>query len=55
MAVKLKDIILISSKVLLKKISRLVNIHDNPVKAINVGGPEDYIYSSASNYSGKKG
>jgi putative transposase len=34
---------------------RLAYIHDNPVKAGIVRCPEDYIYSSAINYSGKKG
>ena len=27
-------------------------IHDNPVKAGIVEKPEDYLYSSASNYAG---
>jgi putative transposase len=34
---------------------RLTYIRDNPVKAGIVRCSEDYIYSSAINYSGKKG
>ena len=34
---------------------RLDYIHDNPVKAGLVRAPEDYIYSSAIDYSGGKG
>jgi REP element-mobilizing transposase RayT len=30
-------------------------IHNNPVKAELVGRPEDYLYSSARDYSGEKG
>jgi putative transposase len=30
-------------------------IHDNPVKEFLVENPEDYIYSSARNYAGRKG
>ena len=30
-------------------------IHNNPVKAEIVSKPEDYTYSSAVDYSGKKG
>ena len=33
---------------------RMVYIHDNPVKAGLVEKPEDYLYSSARNYSGLK-
>lgn len=35
--------------------SKLEYIHDNPVRAGIVRVPEDYIYSSASNYAGKGG
>jgi hypothetical protein len=30
-------------------------IHNNPVKAVLVGRPEDYLYSSACDYPGEKG
>jgi REP element-mobilizing transposase RayT len=30
-------------------------IHENPVRALIVGKPEDYLYSSARDYSGEKG
>ena len=30
-------------------------IHNNPIKAELVGRPEDYLYSSARDYSGEKG
>ena len=30
-------------------------IHNNPVKAELVGRPEDYLYSSARDYSEEKG
>ncbi|HKB44397.1 MAG TPA: hypothetical protein VKC90_08400 [Chitinophagaceae bacterium] len=35
--------------------SKLNYIHENPVRAGIVRNPEDYIYSSASNYAGKGG
>jgi putative transposase len=35
--------------------SKLQYIHENPVRAGIVKNPEDYIYSSASNYVGKGG
>jgi hypothetical protein len=35
--------------------SRMKDIHENPVRSGIVGNPEDYIYSSARNYSGMKG
>jgi len=35
--------------------SRIKYIHENPVRAGLVGIPEDYLYSSASNYLGLKG
>ncbi len=34
---------------------KLNYIHDNPVRAEIVEFPEDYLYSSARNYAGKKG
>jgi len=34
---------------------KLNYIHDNPVKAEIVARPEDYLYSSALDYSGEKG
>ena len=34
---------------------KLDYIHNNPVKAEIVARPEDYLYSSASDYSGEKG
>jgi putative transposase len=34
---------------------KLNYIHDNPVRQHIVSNPEDYIYSSASDYCGKKG
>ena len=30
-------------------------IHNNPVRAVLVANPEDYLYSSARDYSGEKG
>ena len=36
-------------------IQKLFYIHNNPVKALIVDNPEDYIYSSARNYIGKQG
>ena len=36
-------------------IQKLNYIHNNPVKAEIVGAPEDYLYSSAIDYSGGKG
>ncbi len=35
--------------------TKLDYIHDNPVRAGIVLNPEDYVYSSAANYVGKKG
>ena len=35
--------------------SRMKYIHDNPVRAGWVEKPEEYLYSSARNYSGLKG
>ncbi|WPR75766.1 REP-associated tyrosine transposase [Algoriphagus sp. NG3] len=35
--------------------SRMKYIHDNPVRAGIVENPEDYLHSSARNYSGLKG
>ncbi|WP_456459470.1 REP-associated tyrosine transposase [Reichenbachiella sp.] len=35
--------------------SRLAYIHQNPVRAGWVEEPDEYLYSSAKNYSGKKG
>lgn len=35
--------------------SKLKYIHENPVRAGIVKNPEDYVYSSASNYAGKGG
>jgi hypothetical protein len=35
--------------------SRMKYIHDNPVRAGIVENVEDYLYSSARNYSGLKG
>ncbi|SDA48852.1 hypothetical protein SAMN03080617_00681 [Algoriphagus alkaliphilus] len=35
--------------------SRMTYIHENPVRAGLVEKPEDYLYSSARNYSGIKG
>jgi hypothetical protein len=35
-------------------IQRLNYIHNNPVKAGWVAQPEDYLYSSALNYAGKR-
>ena len=35
--------------------TKLNYIHENPVRAGIVAKPEDYIYSSASNYIGKGG
>ncbi len=35
--------------------TKLDYIHNNPVKAGIVLNPEDYLYSSAANYAGKKG
>jgi len=34
---------------------KLDYIHDNPVRAGIVFKPEDYVYSSAANYAGRKG
>lgn len=34
---------------------KMNDIHNNPVKAELVGRPEDYLYSSARDYSGEKG
>jgi putative transposase len=31
---------------------KLAYIHNNPVRAMIVGNPEDYLFSSARNYSG---
>jgi putative transposase len=36
-------------------LSKLNYIHDNPVRAGLVWQPEDYLYSSATDYAGKKG
>ena len=47
-----KPIELWSNKVIFEKINY---IHNNPVKAIWVYRPEDYVYSSAKDYSGEKG
>jgi len=47
-----KPIELWSNKVIAQKIKY---IHNNPVKAGLVNCPEDYIYSSARDYSGQKG
>jgi hypothetical protein len=35
--------------------SRMNYIHENPVRSGIVENPEDYLYSSARNYSGMKG
>ena len=35
--------------------SRMNYIHENPVRSGIVEKPEDYMYSSARNYSGLKG
>jgi hypothetical protein len=35
--------------------SRMTYIHENPVRAGIVEKPEDFLYSSARNYSGLKG
>lgn len=35
--------------------TRMNYIHENPVRAGIVEKPEDYLYSSARNYSGLKG
>ena len=34
---------------------KLSYVHDNPVRAMLVGNPEDYIFSSARDYCGKQG
>jgi len=34
---------------------KLHYIHENPVKAMIVEEPEEYLFSSARDYSGKKG
>jgi len=34
---------------------KLNYIHNNPVKALLVENPEDYLFSSAKDYCGKKG
>jgi len=47
-----KPIELWSNKVINEKISY---IHNNPVNEGLVYYPEDYVYSSARDYSGKKG
>ena len=47
-----KPIELWSSKVTNEKINY---IHNNPVEAGLVYNPEDYVYSSAKDYSGEKG
>jgi len=47
-----KPIELWSNKVIAQKINY---IHNNPVKAGLVYRPEDYVYSSDRDYSGKKG
>ena len=47
-----KPIELWSNKVIAEKINY---IHNNPVKEGLVYRPEDYIYSSARDYSGEKG
>ena len=40
------------SKILQQKVNY---IHMNPVRQEIVESPEDYLYSSARNYAGKKG
>lgn len=47
-----KPIELWSNKVIKQKIDY---VHNNPVEAGLVYNPEDYVYSSASDYAGKKG
>lgn len=36
-------------------VQKLMYLHDNPVRAGIVEYPEEYLYSSAQNYAGKKG
>jgi putative transposase len=43
---------LINTEPIVQKINY---IHDNPVRALIVGRQEDYLYSSARDYSGEKG
>ncbi len=47
-----KPIELWSNKVINEKINY---IHNNPVEEALVYNPEDYVYSSARDYSGEKG
>ena len=34
---------------------RLDYVHDNPIEAMVVDQPEDYVFSSARDYAGQKG
>ena len=45
--------VLLDNNVMLDQ--RINYTHDNPVRALIVGYPEDYLFSSARDYAGKKG
>jgi putative transposase len=47
--------VFIDFKQVFKLLERVLYIHENPVRDKIVRNPEDYVYSSAGDYAGKKG